>query len=934
MRPLVLSLIAIISFSIAQEKFDLDATMPVDEKVITGTLENGLIYYIRKNGEPQKRAEVRLVVKTGSIQEDDDQLGLAHFVEHMAFNGTKNFPKQHLVDFLEKSGMRFGADVNAYTSFDETVYQLQLPTDSIKIFTTGFQVLEDWAHNVLFDPEEVEKERGVVIEEWRSGRGANQRIRDKQYPKLFYKSKYADRLPIGTKEILNGFEHQTLKRFYKDWYRPDLMALVAVGDFDVEMVESLIHEHFNNLQNPVDERPLEKNTVPDHDQLLYAINSDPELRFSSVSLYTKIDVKEHEKVGDYRQALVTDLYTSMLNQRLAELVQKEDPPFLYAQTAEFSFIVTRGFYVMDAVVNENNIEKGLDAILTEAERVKRFGFTESELEREKKSTLRSIEQALREYDKQKSVNFAEEYIRAFLEGEPFPGLEFEAELYNKFIPEITLEEVNAIGQKWVKDESRVVTVSIPEKEGVLLPKEEELNKVLTEFNKKIIEPYKEDKLDLPIVTFSGSGSKVATEKKYPKIDVTEWTLANGVKVILKPTDFKNDQILFSAFSYGGQSLIKTDNLIQAKTADALAVNSGVGNYNLINLEKYLADKVVSVSPSISTIDEGFTGSASPQDLEQLLQMVYAYFTAPRFESDAYSAFLKRMEAILQNRDSNPNTAFNDTLTALLTQNDPRSKPMVLNDLAKMDLSGSAMIFKERFADGNDFVFLFTGNFKTDSIQPLIEKYLGGLPVLATEENWQDVNKDYPTGVHNRDVFKGLEEKSRTSIMYTGPFEWNIKNRFIASALVDVINIKLREKIREDKSGTYGVSVRGTFNHYPKSRYRISIGFGSDPQRVVELKNEIYTQIDSIVNYGTTQDYLDKVKETSTREYETNLRENSYWLNQLELAYFNKIEPEFILDTPQLIKALTLEDIHNAARQLLHKDNYIEVVLYPEGWNKK
>jgi zinc protease len=437
---------------------------------------------------------------------------------------------------------------------------------------------------------------------------------------------------------------------------------------------------------------------------------------------------------------------------------------------------------------------------------------------------------------------------------------------------------------------------------------------------------------MPVVEIPRSGSEVVKEKKYAEIGVTEWQLANGVKVVLKPTDFKNDQILFSAFSYGGESLIEDEKLIPARTAEALAINSGVGNYNGVNLEKYLADKVVSLSPSISGDDEGFSGSASPQDLELLLQLVYANFTAPRFEAEAYSAFLKRMEAILENRDNNPNVAFNDTLNALLTQYNPRNKPMTLDDLAKMDLTQSAQIFRERFADGNDFIFLFTGNFKEDSIKSLVEKYLGSLPVLESSETWRDVNSDYPQGIHKKAVYKGIEEKSLTAVVFTGDFEWNIKSNFIAAAFTDVLRIKLREKIREDKGGTYGVGVRGTFAQTPKERYQILITFGSDPKRVEELKNEVYTQIDSLVNFGVTQDYLDKVKETRAREYETNIRENNYWLNQLEFAYFNNLDPNFILQTPQMIQDLTLEDINKNAKKLLNKENYIEVILYPAAWN--
>ncbi len=935
LAKLMVLLLLIPIFITAQAPIDLklDDTLPQDENVITGKLENGLRYFIRKNGEPQKRAELRLVIKTGSIMEDDDQRGLAHFTEHMAFNGTKNFHKQALVSFLEKSGMRFGADVNAYTSFDETVYMLQLPTDSVHIFETGFQVLEDWAHNLSFDPEEIEKERGVVIEEWRIGQGAGSRIRDKQFPILFNNSKYAERLPIGKKEILENFKHETLTRFYKDWYRPDLMAVVAVGDFDTQKVESLIKSHFAKLSNPHPEKPRLSFPVPGHEETLFAIATDPEQRFSRLALYTKIDVSENKTVADYRREIVKGLYSSMLNQRLSELTQKSDPPFLAASSGESRIVDTRAFYTMNAVVNENKIEAGLDALLTEAERVKLYGFTKSELEREKKSTLRGLEQAMREYDKRKSRRFASEYIRAFLEDEPFPGLAYEFEIYKKYIPGITLEEVNNVGALWAKNSDRVVLISLPEKEGVMVPKEESLLAEINAVKQKKITPYADVSLDKPIVELPAGGSKIVKEKAFKDVGVTEWELANGVKVVLKPTDFKNDQILFSASSPGGSSLIETDDLIAGETADVLIRRSGVGNYNFIGLQKYLADKVAGVSPYIGSISEGFSGSASPQDLEILLQLTYAYFTHPRMEEEAFSAYTKRMEAILKNRDSNPGTAFNDTLSAVLSQHNPRSKPMVFEDISKMDMQLSEQIFKQRFADGNDFRFFFVGNFTLESIRPLVEKYLGALPIIETQETWQDRTFDYPKGVLTRKVYKGLEPKSQVALVFTGDVDWNPKEQFILSALADVLRIKLREHLREDKGGTYGVGVRASYAHFPKERYRLSISFGANPERVEELKKEVFVQIDSLKNFGTTQEYLDKVTEIKSRNYETNLRENRFWLGKIEAAYFHNLPLESILNYPKLIEGLSLQDIQDAAKKFLDTQNYIDVVLYPENWGK-
>jgi len=713
-----------------------------------------------------------------------------------------------------------------------------------------------------------------------------------------------------------------------------MMAVIAVGDFDVAKVEQLIKTHFEDLKNP--QKPKERMLfdIPDHEETLFTIVTDPEERYSRVALYNKIDISEENIVADYRQSLVKNLYSSMLNQRLSELTRLEKPPFLYAVTAESPFTQKRGFYVMQAVVSENKIESGMEALLTEQERVLKFGFTQSELDREKKSTLRSVEQALRESDKQKSQSYAAEYIRAFLENEPIPGLEYEVKLYNQFLPGITLQEVNNISKEWLKDKSRVIAVSLPEKEGLNVPTEASLREVLNNFRKKEIMAYKDVVLDKPISSMPKNTSQVKQSRYFENTAVSEWTLTNEIKVILKPTDFKNDQILFSAFSPGGTSLIGLDSLVSAELADGLVTSSGVGNYNLIELDKFMSDKVASAAPYINSITEGFSGGASPQDLETMLQLVYAYFTAARLDQDAFESYKTKMEAILQNRVNNPMTAFYDTLNALLTQNDPRSIPLTLEDLQQMNRSESYSIFKERFADGNDFTFLFVGNFTPDSIKPLIENYLGGLPVLPSEETWSDDTKDYPTGIHQKNVFKGIEPKSRVSLVFTGPFQWNYRDRVIGSLLVNAMSIKLRERIREDKSGTYGVGISGQFARYPKERYKISISFGADPERVDELKQEVFVQLDSLLNVGLDQDYLDKVKESSLRSYETNIRENSYWLSQLKFAYFNDLDPAYILDFPELIKSLTLDDIHKAAKRYFDMDNYVDVVLYPQEWGEK
>ncbi|MBD3216951.1 MAG: insulinase family protein, partial [candidate division Zixibacteria bacterium] len=536
-----------------QMSFSLSEAIPLDPDVTMGKLDNGVIYYIKTNQKPEDRAELRLAINAGSVLETDAQRGLAHFTEHMAFNGSKNFEKQELVDYLESIGMRFGPDLNAYTSFDETVYMLQVPTDSTELVETAFQILEDWAHQLSLEAEEIDKERGVIVEEWRGGRGAEARMMDEQFPILLKGSKYSERLPIGKMEVVENFEYEVLRDFYYDWYRPDNIAVVAVGDFDPEWIEGLIKKHFAQIPMPEDPPVREEFEVPDHEETLFAIASDPEAAMSRVAIYYKHPLKKIETVEDYRKKILADLYNGMLNQRLMELTKKADPPFIAGFSAEGRFLRTKNVYFLVAMVMEGGIEKGLEAILTEAKRVKQHGFTESELERQKKETLRAMEKQFNERDKTESRRFAMQFVSNYLNDNKVPGIEWEYELYQQVVPDITLDEINELADKWIRDESRVIMVNSPEKEGLEIPTEEDLLAVFEKVEASDIMAYYDEVSDKPLVENPPQGSEVVTEEYIEEIDTYHWTLANGVEVVLKPTDFKNDEVRFNAFSPGGTS---------------------------------------------------------------------------------------------------------------------------------------------------------------------------------------------------------------------------------------------------------------------------------------------------------------------------------------------------------------------------------------------
>ena len=910
-----------------------DPVLPLDPQITAGTLDNGLRYLIRKNRKPENRAELRLTVDVGSVLEEEDQQGLAHFAEHMAFNGTKNFAKQELVDYLELIGMRFGPDLNAYTSFDETVYMLTVPMDSVEVVETAFQILEDWAHQVSYEGEEIDKERGVVVEEWRLGRGADRRMFDEQLPILLKDSRYAERLPIGVKAVLDTFGHETLRDFYRTWYRPELMGFAAVGDFEPAWIESLVHVYFSRIPAAADPAARTVFPVPDHEETLFAIATDPEATRNSVSIYYKQEVRDQETVSTYRRSLIEGLYHSMLNQRLMELTKLPEPPFLYGYSTQGRMLRSKEFFIMGAGVPNNGFDEGLEALLTEGARVRQFGFTRSELERTKKETLRGMEQAFRERDKLQSRSFAGEYVRHLLEDEPVPGIEKEYELHQELVPGITLEEVNALASEWTSESNRVITVNAPEKEEIAVPGEAELLAVFAQVEQKEITAYEEEVSDEPLVPQVPEPTAIVERSEVPEIGVTWWTLSNGVRICLKPTDFKNDEIRFTAYSPGGHSLVEDADYVAAATASSVVGEGGVGKFNKIELGKKLAGKVVGVSPWIGSLQEGISGSASPEDVQTMFELIYAFFTAPRQDSTAFQAFQTRMKGSIQNRSAQPEAAFGDTIRVTMAQHHHRARPMSLELLDEMDLATSMAVYRDRFADAGDFSFFFVGNFTLEQMEPLVRTYLGGLPAAGRQETWRDVGIEPPKGVVEKTVYRGIEPKSQTRIVFTGPFEYDgWQNSFELDAMAEVLQIKLREVLREDLGGTYGVGVGASGSHYPDEEYSISISFGSDPERVEELTGVVFTQIDSLKNFGTTDIYADKVKEMRKRQREVGLKENGFWVNSLQSTDFNGVDPRLLLQYPELVDGLTLETVQQAAQQYFDMDNYVRVVLYPEGFD--
>jgi zinc protease len=905
--------------------------MPVDAAITQGTLPNGLRYYVRANRKPEKRAELRLVVKAGSILEDDDQQGLAHLVEHMAFNGTKNFPTHDVVAFLESLGMRFGADVNAYTSFDETVYMLTVPTDKPGTLDRALLILEDWAHNVTFDPAEIDKERPVVIEEWRLSRGAGARISDRVLPMLLKGSRYADRVPIGKTDVLQTFKPERLTQFYADWYRPDLMAVVAVGDFDQAQVTGLVKNHFSGLTNPSSPRARPTYDVPEQPGTRFAVLTDKELTTTNVEVDYFVPTRPYGTVGVYRQRLIDRLFASMLSARLAEIAQQPDAPFLGAGTARGMFLgKTKDNTSLSATVRDGGAENGIETALAEVQRVVRFGFTPTELDRQKQNILRSRERSLAEKDNVTAGSRADEYVRNFLVGETLPSLDDEYGLVARFVDDISLDEINRMATEWYPESNRLVVVRAPDKPGVMLPDEASLSAALKAGPSATLTAYVDRIASSTLLETLPEPARVVKTSSRDAIGVTEWELANGVKVVLKPTTFKQDEIMFRAFSPGGTSQASDADFVPASTATQVVGAGGLGRFSSADLRRVLTGKIASANPTIGELDEGLLGGASPKDLETMFQLIYMRFTQPRADPVIFATQTEQLRTLMANQANTPAYAFAAAMAEIMGQTHPRRRLPTPAMIDEWNLDKSMAFYKDRFGDASDFTFVFVGNIDPVVMKPLAERYLGSLPSLRRKEAGKDVGARAPKGTITKQVVKGLEPKSQAAIVYTGPIESTAEQRVTLRAMTEILQTRLLETIREDLGGTYSITARSSAQRRPTPEFSITIGFGCDPKRLDDLVARVYQEVEKFRTEGPTDKQVTDEREALLRDLEAGTKQNSYWMGQLVARYEYGENPEDILTTGDLFRKLDAAMIRSAAARYLKGDNRIQLTLVPES----
>ena len=904
--------------------------IPTDPNVRIGKLENGLTYYIRHNELPENRADFYIAQKVGSILEEDNQRGLAHFLEHMCFNGTTNFPGKAIINWLETIGVRFGENLNAYTSIDETVYNIDnVPVIRDGIVDSCLLILHDWANDLTLAEAEIDNERGVIHEEWRTGQGAMMRMYEQALPKAFEGSKYGHRLPIGTIEVIDNFPYKALRDYYEAWYRPDQQGIVVVGDVDVDKVEAKIKEIFSPIKMPANAPERKYESVPDNKEPIVTIAKDKEQPSTMIYIWHKHPATPNEakgNIGYLVQNYMFYMIESMLNARLEELRQNAEPPFIDAGSGTSNFLLakTTKAFAGIAYSKEDGIPTALASLVREIERARKFGFTSSEYARAKADYLRALESAYNERDKMKNNEYVQEYVRHFIDNEPIPGIENEYAIMNQLAPNIPVEAINQILPQLISDENIVINIFGPDKESMIYPTEAEILKILKDTKAEEINAYVDKVSDEPLMKETPKAGKIVKTEEGP-FGSTAITLSNGVRVVVKNTNFKADEIRMAAFSPGGTSLFGTNEVLQVQMLNSVAGLGGLGNFSNVDLEKVLAGKKVGISASVNGLTERLNGHCSPKDLETLMQLVYLSFTAPRMDETAFESFKQRMKASLVNQEANPMTAFSDTLQKEMYGNHPMAVRVKSEMIDQIDYNRIMEMYKDRFKEAGDFTFLFVGNINLEEAKPLIETYLGGLPTINRKENFKDIEMNIQKGVHKNVFEKQLEVPKATVIsIISGECELSPKNSLLMTMLSQTMDMVYIETIREKEGASYGVSTAGQMNMYPKSEAIFQIYFDTDPAKREKMEQIVMSELQKVAQEGPSPEHLAKVKEFLLKKHLENVKENGYWLNQLNEYYFCNID--FNTNYEKLVNEITVEDVKNFTKALLDQGNIIEVTM--------
>ena len=919
--------------SINAASYAANQLIPYSPKLLKGQLANGLTYYLQKNSKPEQKAELRLVIKAGSVLEDEDQQGLAHFTEHMAFNGSKHFKKNELVSFLESIGVKFGADLNAYTSFDETVYILPIPTDKPENLEKAFLVLSDWASGLSFDPAEVDKERGVVLEEARLGKGAGDRIRKQILPKVLHGSKYAERLPIGKEEVIKNFSYSALQRFYKDWYRPDLMAVVVVGDVDTDQVKRLIEKHFSGLKNPVKPRTRTQASIPLKNIGEAVIATDTEMNISSVSISQARYLNKNDgKFGSYRQRKIQNFFNSMLAERLRELTQVPNPPFLGGSSGVSSIIGDYQEVNSSAAIGKAGVQVAIDVLIEENKRVAQFGFSAAELERAKLNSLRNLEHSYKEREKTQSSSLAEEFIRNFLRGESIPGIEAEYVFHKEIVNGIQLDEINRFAKSVLTaDAPKLIMYQGSTKPDHIIPDATQLQAMVKSAEQKVVSARTEKILAKSLFEQAPTPGRIVKEDQNSLLGTTELTLSNGVKVVLKSTDFKSDQILLSATRAGGTALIDDADYLQSRYATTVVGSMGIKDLSPSDVSKILAGKIANVSTTFGENSEGISGSSNKEDLESMLQVLNLVLTQPRKDPILFQSFVSKQMDALKNQMANPAAVFQEQFIQATFPAHPRIPVLAKPEhIAQLDLDKMMQIYQARFSSAKGFTFFMVGSFDIEKVKPLLLTYLGSLPTHDIEIGIKDHGLRPNQGIIKKDIFVGKEPQSLVTLQLHGERPMSIDERLRFSAMVEVLQLRLTAKMREELGAVYSPRVTGSLKRIPYQGYSLVLALPSGPENVEKLLNSSFKLIEEMKAAPATEEELNKVKENWLKNRKESIKTNGFWLSAMSNALQNKDDPAEIFTFDERVKALSAKDIQTAAQSYLDTKNFIQVVMYPES----
>lgn len=909
--------------------------LPVDKNVRIGQLDNGLTYYIRHNKLPENRAEFYIAQKVGSILEEPQQRGLAHFLEHMAFNGTKNFPGDDkglgVIPWCETVGIKFGTNLNAYTSIDETVYNISnAPIDRTGVLDSCLLILHDWSNYILLKDDEIDKERGVIREEWRSRNSGMLRVYTDLLPIIYQGDKYADCMPIGSINVINNFPYKDIRDYYHKWYRPDLQGIVIVGDIDVDTVEAKLKAVFADVQKPVN--PAERTYYPvaDNKEPIVAIGTDKEVDDPSIEIYFKQDAtpdSEKNNVGYLASQYMTSMISSMLDARLSELVQSANPPFTRASSDYSDFFVakTKEAFALSASSKADGIETALKTLLQETERARRFGFTESEYARARANYLQSLESAYNEREKTKHGSYVREYVQNFLNGEPIPGIEAKYAMMNQLAPNIPLQAMNMVMQQLVPDSNQVVIIAGPAKEGLKYPTKEEVISLLKGMKDLDLQAYVDKVSDEPLMKEAPKGGKIISEKEGDIYGSTKLVLSNGVTVYVKKTDFKADEIRMKGTSLGGKSIFPDKDALNFAVMDNVIAVGGLGNFSQVDLTKVLAGKKVSVNAGLGATTENVFGTCSPKDFETMMQLTYLTFTAPRKDAEAFESFKNRMKAQLESAQANPLSSINDSLQKAMYNNHPRVVMMKPEMVDQIDYDRILEMYNDRFKDASDFTFYFVGNIDLETAKPLIAEYLGALPAINRKETFKDTKMSIRKGVYKNEYAKEQQTPTATIVfLYSGKAPYTLKNDILLSFATQVLDMVYTEEVREKEGGTYGVNCYGDLQKYPKEQLLLQIVFQTDPAKKDKLAGIVVDELKKLAAEGPSDVRLQKVKEYMLKKYADNQKENGYWMNNLnDYFYYGMDMTEGYTD---IVNSITAKDIQKFVSDLLKQGNEIEVTM--------